>query len=235
MNNVIAIHQPNFFPWLGYFDKIVRSDRFVFLDHVQFPKTGGTWSNRVKMLVSGEARWITAPIVRDYHGVRAISEMEFQPNHPWRKKVLKTIVINYSKAPHFKETIEFLETLLLNKENNLSSYNTQAIRAITEQLGISGKKYYWSSQLIYHGQSNEMLVSLIQAVRGNTYMSGSGAGAYMEDKLFKQRGVALQYQIFQDPVYPQLGTDKFIPRLSVIDALMNIGWKGVQNLLEIGT
>ncbi len=52
---IVAIHQPNFFPWLGYFDKIARCDHFVLLDHVQFQKTGGVWSNRVRMMV-GAAR-----------------------------------------------------------------------------------------------------------------------------------------------------------------------------------
>ena len=77
MNRVVAIHQPNFFPWLGYFDKIARSDVFIFLDDVQFPKTGGVWSNRVKILIGGEARWSTAPIDRSFTGTRKICEMHF--------------------------------------------------------------------------------------------------------------------------------------------------------------
>ena len=67
-SKVVSIHQPNFFPWLGYFEKIVRSDYFIFLDNVQFPKKGGSWTNRVKLIVSGQPKWLTANINRQYHG-----------------------------------------------------------------------------------------------------------------------------------------------------------------------
>jgi len=70
---VVAIHQPNFLPWLGYFDKLARADTFVLLDSVQFPKRNGTWMNRVKLLVGGEPGWITVPIVRAYHGLGGAS------------------------------------------------------------------------------------------------------------------------------------------------------------------
>ena len=82
MNKTVAIHQPNFFPWMGYFEKISRSDVFVFFDDVQFPKKGGSWSNRVKLLVSEEARWVTAAIDRSYSGTRTIREMFFLDNNP---------------------------------------------------------------------------------------------------------------------------------------------------------
>ena len=77
MIKVVAIHQPNFFPWLGYFDKIRRSDIFILLDDVQFSKTGGVWSNRVKVLINGEGRWLTAPVERNFHGTRNVNQMFF--------------------------------------------------------------------------------------------------------------------------------------------------------------
>ena len=86
---LVAIHQPNFLPWLGYFDKIARADVFVMLDSVQFAKTGGTWSNRVQMLVGGQATWLTMPIVRSYHGVRTYRQMEIDEEQSWRKKLLE--------------------------------------------------------------------------------------------------------------------------------------------------
>lgn len=103
MTRIVAIHQPNFFPWLGYFDKIARSDTFIFLDDVQYPKTGGVWSNRVKMLVAGEPRWVTAPITRTFHGLAKINEIEWADDQTWRVKLIKTLAANYSKAGHYRE------------------------------------------------------------------------------------------------------------------------------------
>jgi hypothetical protein len=98
---IISIHQPNFFPWLGYFDKIAKADVFIFLDDVQFPKTGGVWTNRVKFIVSGEPNWITAPIDRNYSGTRNINEMQFLPNNSWRDKTRKSIENSYRKHPYY--------------------------------------------------------------------------------------------------------------------------------------
>jgi len=232
MTKVVAIHQPNFFPWLGYFDKIIRSDQFIFLDHVQFPKTGGVWSNRVKMLLYGEAKWVTAPIMRNFHGVRAIYDMEFQPGNPWREKMLINIETNYSKMPYFKEMIDFFGPLIMNKEDNLSRYNINAILFISQRLGVSSEKFNWSSKLPFQGQSNEMLATLTKSIGGDTYMCGGGADGYQDDALFAQRGVQLRYQSFQHPAYPQRGQAGFIAGLSVIDAAMNLGWEGVKELLS---
>ena len=91
-HKVVAIHQPNFFPWLGYFDKLARADVFVELNSVQFPKTGGTWTNRVRLMIGGKPQWFTVPVIRSYHGLRTIGEMEINPSEPWRVKFLRTVV-----------------------------------------------------------------------------------------------------------------------------------------------
>ncbi len=230
---VVAIHQPNYFPWLGYFDKIARSDVFILLDHVQFQKTGGTWSNRVKLLVSGEARWATAPIVRNFHGVRAIGEMEFQSNNPWRDKLRKSLDANYARAPFFRETLEFIEPLILNPENNLARYNGTAVMAIANRLGLPSGKFCWSSEMGVDEQASEMVISLARAVGCDAYMCGDGAKGYQEDTAFAAAGVDLIYQDFRHPVYPQVGSKEFSPGLSIIDALMNIGVDEVRATLHI--
>ena len=134
MSKIVAIHQPNFFPWLGYFDKIARSDTFILLDDVQFPKTGGVWSNRVKILVGDKARWITAPIDRKFSGTRKIYEIYFSSNNNWRDKILKTIEINYKKHPFFDETIKVISSLTMNQETNLSKYNIHVIKTLAKAI-----------------------------------------------------------------------------------------------------
>jgi hypothetical protein len=232
-SRVLAIHQPNFFPWLGYFDKIARSNVFVFLDHVQFPKTGGVWSNRVKLLVGGKPRWVTAPIVRNFHGVRAINEMEVRLNDPWRDKLLKSLAINYGRAIFFHETMELLEPLILNQEINLARYNGAAVMAIAKYLGLPSERFRWSSEIGVDERATEMLISLARVAGCDAYMCGGGAEGYQEDTAFAAAGVGLIYQNFHHPVYPQVGTEEFVAGLSVIDALMNIGVNEVRAALHI--
>ncbi len=232
MAEVVAIHQPNFFPWLGYFDKIVRSDVFVFFDDAQFPKTGGTWSNRVKLLINSEACWVTAAIDRKYRGTRTIHEMSFLLGKPWRAKSLASIEQNYRNHPFYSETIDLIAPLLLNREANVAEYNIQAIMAISDRLGLGPDRLKRSSVLLHEGSASDLLCSLTLAAGGSTYMCGGGADGYQDDAVFEQRGVTLRYQSFSQPVYPQRGGEDFVSGLSIIDAAMNLGWVGVRSLLN---
>ena len=119
MTQLVAIHQPNFFPWLGYFDKIFRSDTFVFLDDVQIQKTGASWSNRVKMMVAKEPHWVTAPIQRDYTGLCEVREINFLETGFWQKKLIKTLQANYGRHPFYEETMTVLEPLVTYADKNL--------------------------------------------------------------------------------------------------------------------
>ena len=157
-DRIVGIHQPNFFPWLGYFNKIFKSDFFVILDDVQFPKKGGSWSNRVKIIISGQSNWLTAPIVRNYTGVKKINEMEFNNFEQWKKKISKTIEINYKKAPFYFEVEEFIMNLILNDENNIAKYNLKSIFDICKILDIDYEKIMLSSNIPYKGTSNDLLV-----------------------------------------------------------------------------
>lgn len=231
MTRVVAIHQPNFFPWLGYFDKIARSDVFIFLDDVQFPKTGGVWSNRVKMLLAGEPRWVTAPIRRAFHGVALIHEIEWADEQPWRSKLLKTLVANYARVPHYRETMAWLEPLILLPENNLARYNMALIRAIADRIGLRHDHCVTSSSIGGQGQASELLIDLTRKVGGDCYLCGGGASGYQEDEAFSEVGLELRYQRFTHPVYAQADGREFVPGLSIVDALMNLGFERVRQLL----
>jgi hypothetical protein len=232
MAKIVAIHQPNFFPWLGYFAKIARSDYFIFFDDVQFPKTGGAWSNRVKLLVGGEARWVTAAIDRNYHGTRTIREMSFLADNPWREKSLKSIESNYRRHPYYNETMELISPLLRSPETNIAEYNIQAITAVVHHLGLDTGKLIRSSSLHHEGNSNELLCSITQLVGGDTYMCGGGADGYQDETIFSAAGVALLYQNFQHPIYRQIASKDFVAGLSIIDALMNVGALAVHDVLK---
>lgn len=230
MKRVVAIHQPNFFPWLGYFDKMVRADVFVFLDDVQHPATGSSWSNRVRMLVGGEARWVTAPTARPPHGTVLVNEIAWAPQ-PWREKLIKTLTLNYGRAPYYEETMALLAPLVQNAEPLLAPYNMHAVRALAAALGIV-TEFRVASSFGLASSSNERLIELTRAVGCNTYLAGNGAGGYQDDELFRRAGLGLEFQAFSHPVYRQRGTGAFQPGLSVVDALMHCGLEHTRLLFQ---
>ena len=223
MSGLVAIHQPNFFPWLGYFDKIRRVDTFVFLDAVDYPRSGsggmGSRTNRVLIAVQGEARWATCPLRRMPLGT-PISAVEIDDHQPWRAKLVKTLQASYAKAPHFKEANALLEPLIATPEANLASFNIAAIKTIAARLGVSAH-FVRQSEIQYVGRSSELLISLVKAVGGDAYLPGGGAGGYQNDALFRAEGIEIVYQNFIPKPYGRV--ERFIPGLSVIDYLMHDG------------
>jgi hypothetical protein len=228
---VVAIHQPNFLPWLGYFDKMARCEVFVFLDDVQFPKKGGSWSNRVQILMAGEAKWLTVPVDRAYHGTRLVREMRISNVTPWREKMLEAVRHNYARAPWFEQGLQTIESVIGQDTDRLSVFNEQGIRELTAALDLPHGEFVRSSDLSVSGEATDLLVSVTKAVDGTTYLSGDGSGDYLEEQTFADAGLGLVYQNFVHPVYSQVGTEEFIPGLSVIDALMSCGFAGVRSLL----
>lgn len=231
-DKVVAIHQPNFFPWLGYFNKMALADVFIILDNVQFPKKGGTWCNRVKLLVGGKPDWVTMPVERNFHGTRLISDMKINNNVPWRKQLLKTIHTNYSRKPFYKEALQLIEDLINNPTNYLAEFNMNAIMAIAKRLKMDGRKIIFSSTFNVEGKGTDLLIALVKQVGGNVYLSGGGAAGYQEDNKFAMAGIELRYQCFNHPNYLQHRGREFIPGLSIIDALMNCGIEQTYALLN---
>lgn len=231
--NLVAIHQPNFFPWLGYFNKIVRSDRFLLMDNAQFPKTGGTWTNRVRLLVNGRPAWVTVPIARAYHGLRRITDMEINDSLPWREKIVKTLQSNYARAPFFKELFPFVESLINHPTRSLCAYNIHSLTTLAALLGLDTHKLILGSSLPVAGQATDLLIEMTKAVGGTAYLCGGGAEGYQEDEKFTAAGLGLVYQNYQHPVYPQNGAKEFSPGLSILDALFNVGFEQTRALLEL--
>lgn len=214
---VVAIHQPNFFPWLGYFDKIALSDVFVFLDGVSYPKN--SWVNRVRLNIQGEARWTTCP-VRHASMKGPISDVVIDNSHHWREKLLKTLDANYRRAVHFDQAMVVLEPLIRSEEAQLANFNIEAIRAISAAVGIQ-TKFVRQTELSHAGTANDLLVSLVRAVGGTCYLVGGGADGYHDDSTFGAAGLQVRSQSFEQNLYGP--PDRFLPGLSIIDYLMHDG------------
>ncbi|WP_293865700.1 WbqC family protein [uncultured Alsobacter sp.] len=225
MKTIVAIHQPNFFPWLGYFDKIRQADVFVFLDDVSYPRSGsggmGSWSNRVKIAVNGEPRWITCPVRRMPLGT-AIRLAEIDDSQAWRVKFIRTLEANYRRERGFASAMDLLEPLVRSGSPQLSEFNIAVVQAIAAHLGVKAT-FVRQSELEVSGHATELLISIVKAVGGTTYLYGGGAAGYQDDALIERSGLELRAQSFAPVAYGPPET--FIPGLSVIDYLMRDGRK----------
>lgn len=216
---ICAIHQPNFFPWLGYFDKIRRADVFVFLDEVAYGKSGsgmGSWINRVQIDMQGQARWFGCP-VRRRPGTQSIRDVEIDERQPWRRKLLRGLETNYRRAPGYSRTMRLLLPLIEYPAKALAEFNEHAICSIAAALRLQCH-FIRQSQLAVSGKGTRLLIEITKAVNADAYLCGGGAAGYQDDALFAPSGIELIYQNFIP--YPYREPEGFLPGLSIIDYLM---------------
>ena len=215
-----AIHQPNFFPWLGFFDKVRQADTFVFLNAVAYPRSGsksmGSWTNRVRINVQGQPHWVGCPVLRQPLGAPILS-VQIDGSQPWQSKLMKTLEANYRRAANFAAGMALIEPLIRNAEGCLAEYNRFSIVTIAEHLGLNCR-FLLQSELDASGAGTDLLIDLTRHTGCDGYLAGGGAGGYQQDHLFSAAGVKLVYQNFQPRTYGP--PDRFIPGLSVIDYLL---------------
>lgn len=231
MHKIVAIHQPNFFPWLGYFHKILNAQWFIVLDDIQLPR-GRSWTSRVKFLISGEAKWLTAPVRHvGEENIQSIKDAQWE-GLAWKEKACKTVYNNYKKTANFAKVYSFFEKILFFDSQSLLEFNLNAITAIVEFMGASTEHIIQSSRFNIHSTSTQRLIDLTRAVHGNVYMCGGGAQGYQNDALFEQQGLSLLYQNFRHPVYPQRGQESFVAGLSILDAFFQVGPVATRKMLK---
>lgn len=223
----VAIHQPNYLPWLGYFYKIASCDMFVLLSNVQYAKN--SIINRSKIKTSQGASWLTIGVLTKGKPNQLISEVKINNNVLWRDTHWKSISQNYARAPHFDEYKEAFAGFYQRYWERLAELNEELIRSICQMLGIENTKFIKASDINVSGSGTELLINICKEVGANTYLSGFGGAKYMDEDKFRDAGIELRYYDFKHPVYHQLWGD-FIPNLSVIDLLFNEGDKSLQIL-----
>ncbi len=229
---ICAIHQPNFFPWLGYFDKMHRSDKFVFLDQVSYPKsskTMSTWGNRVAVNIMGEKKWIHCPLIRE-DGVQYFDKIKIDNTANWRDKVIKTLSLNYKKSDYFDEVFDYICELIRYDADELGQYNIHTITSLLKRLNIA---CVWERQsdLNTVNHSNELLIEIVRKEMCDQYMCGGGADGYQDVALFQKQKIEVIYQNYNPIPYKQC-SENFVGGLSVIDALFCCGFEGTENLIK---
>jgi hypothetical protein len=227
---LVAIHQPEHMPWLGFFEKLLRADLFVLLDDVQFSK--GDFQNRNRVKGRDGAQWLTVPVAHRF-GQR-INEVEVAGDG-WRLKHWKTIVTCYARAAHFEEFAEEFEELYGRPWAKLSELNVAAIRLLARAFGVE-RKFVFSSALGASGSKSELVLNICKAVGASAYYSGVAGRAYLDAEAFGREGIEMLVQEFEHPVYEQLFMRErgFVPNLSAVDLLFNRGAEGLGLIAECG-
>ena len=216
---ILSAHQPAYLPWLGYFDKIARADLFVYLDSVQFEKNSYIKRNRIK--TPQGALWLTIPVKMKGHLSATLRDSEIDSSQPWRAKHLKSIAMNYSKAPHFRDCFARLEGLMSGTETNLAELCWQQLCFWLAELRIA-TRVVRSSVLPVAASKTNLILELCRHFGANHYISGALGRDYLIEGDFRAAGISLEYQNYVHPVYPQLWGE-FLPNLSIVDPWMNCG------------
>jgi hypothetical protein len=225
MSTSVAIHQPNYLPWPGYFHKMIESDTFVFLDDAEFSSDSIIYRNKIK--TNDGWTWLTVPTTGS--STNPINSVPIATSERWEKTHRKSISVHYSGAPHYP-TIEPLLELYDREWELLVSLNTAFIEEIVEILGIDVDIRYASS-LEYEGTKTERILSICESLGADVYFSGEGAREYQDESSFEAAGIELVYQSFEHPVYEQQ-FGEFIPNLSIVDMLANLGAEGSMDRLS---
>jgi len=227
MKKIVCIHQPDFLPYLGFFDRLLNSDIFVMLNDVQFLRRG--WHHRDKIKTSQGVQWLTVPVKKKGQYRQLIKDAKIDYQTHWKQKHLATIKFNYIKAPYFNTYFGDLQRIYDKTFEFLIDFNVELLQWILDIMQHSAQIVFASS-LGVKSTRTLRLVEIVERLGGTTYFSGVGAKAYLEEHLFAERNIRLIWQDFKHPVYPQL-YGEFVPNLSVLDCLLNCG-EQCRNLLS---
>tara|TARA_B100002051_G_C16505132_1_gene519902 strand:+ start:112 stop:795 length:684 start_codon:yes stop_codon:yes gene_type:complete len=225
----IAIHQPQYFPWLPYFSKINRADVFVFLDDVQYQKNG--LQNRNQLKNSNGKFWLTIPISSNHN--TKIKDVSIIKNN-WNKKHIKSIETNYKRAKNFSFFSNNLKPVLLNHSLNLSELNSNLIKIICSKFFNINKSFYFQSELSVSGKGSDLILDICKKIGATEYISGPGAIEYLNEKSFHENNISVNYIKNKLPdSYPQLySKNGFMNNLSALDFILLTGdsWKDYYSL-----
>lgn len=215
---VVSIHQPSYFPWLGLIDKIARSDIFVILDNVQF--NHNAYQHRTLYSTIEGERLLTLPVCKGRSGPK-ICDLTLADSRAPRKH-LEILRNRYRKSLGWPALVNRIEETLLSSTTKIADLSTATINLTLEAFGIN-RQVLLASELGCCGAKDDLNISIIKAVKADTYLSGSGAKAYQSDEAFSRAGIHLLYQEFNHPTYSQSHGGPFIPGCFALEWLIEEG------------
>lgn len=226
---LISMHQPDYLPWLGYFNKIARSDNFIFFDTAGFSKGGFHERNKVKT-ATGWA-YLTIPIShKSCFG--PLKNVELTENIIWAKKHWCTFKTCYERSPYWENYSPFFENMYanINLFKTLADLNIHIISYMAKEFGLEAKlsrasDYPFDSNL----KSTEAILAIIKQAGATAFLAGPSGKDYLNQPRFLEEGIILYFQDYHAPVYNQK-YPPFVHGLSAVDLLFNEGPKSVNYL-----
>lgn len=215
---IVTAHQPAYLPWLGYLEKIMRSDVYVFLDAVQFEKNSFTNRNKIKTPQGGV--WLTVPVITKGHINATIMDLQIDKRSNWQKKHLNAIFLNYKKAPYYEEVMAKIEPFYLNDYDTLVDLCYDYTKFWLKELNINTKIVRFS-ELDIKSEKSQLVFDICKQLHANTYISGAMGKDYLDDGKFLESGIKVVYQDYKQREYPQLWDKEFLRYMSVLDFVMN--------------
>jgi len=217
----LAISQPTYLPWLGYFDLIDQVDAFVILDSVQFEKQ--SWQQRNRIKTPTGLQWLTVPVVLRGRFGQSIQEVEIR-DCEFTRKHLRAIELNYRRAPFFEQYFqELVPRLVCAAGSRLLDLNVGLIQWFMAALGIRTPLFF-SSHLHLPGKRMELLANICAYLGATVYISPLGSAEYLlpEIHLLKSRSMEVRFQNYDHPRYRQM-FPPFVPFASILDLIFNEG------------
>jgi hypothetical protein len=216
----LGIMQPYFFPYIGYWQLIHVVDRFVIYDDVNFIKGG--WINRNRILINGAPAYLTVPL-HQQSPFKHIFETGLESSSVWRNKLIKMVEITYRKANHFAVVFPVVEKIIRFKTDNLSDYLVNQLRVLSFFMNID-TEFVQTSRCYKNNDltGQERILDICEREKAATYINPKGGQTLYDGKVFRRADIDLRFIVMRTLPYKQR-TCGFIPCLSIIDALMEIG------------
>lgn len=227
VERVIAIHQPNYLPWCGYFAKLTAANVFVFLDDVPMPG-GSSYVNRTRVGGNAASQWLSVPT---RHSLDEPLHRATVAVRNFGKKHVGTLRARYGRTTHFKLLMQQLEPIYLSADERLVDFNIRCIDVVRNVLGLDRAMVH-SSALPTSSTAGDRLVELVKRLGGTRYLSGRGGDNYQSESAFRAAGIALDVRAYTPLPYTQTSST-FEPGLSIIDALAHVGPEATRALLVL--
>ena len=226
----LAIMQPYFFPYIGYFQLINAADKFVVYDNIQFTKKG--WINRNRILVNGAAEYISLPLSKGSDYLNVDQRKLAGTFKTERIKLLRRINESYRKAPQFDIIYPLIESVINAEEENLFGFIYQSLQAVCQFLDIKTEFIISSTLPIDHQlRSQDKVIAICDALGANQYINTIGGKELYSKEIFQQYNIELNFIQSGTVEYPQF-TNKFVPCLSIIDVMMFNSKEKVKEYLQ---